>query len=121
METQVTNLGFKTAGSEITVSSIQFSASGTEGEIPVEKGDLVFVTNGSMTADKSFGSMTEAPAMERGSEAVHGGCGRRLPPGVRNSATGSVRQPHRRVFLGVVHGDVERSNLLPVDATVQRK
>jgi len=37
METQVTNLGFKTAGSEITVSSIQFSASGTEGEIPVEK------------------------------------------------------------------------------------
>ena len=66
METQVTNLGFKTAGSEITVSSIQFSVSGTEGEIPVEKGDLVFVTNGSMTADKSFGSMTKAPAMERG-------------------------------------------------------
>jgi oleate hydratase len=26
----------------------------------------VFVTNGSMTADKSFGSMTKAPAMERG-------------------------------------------------------
>jgi oleate hydratase len=66
METQVTNLGFKTAGSEITVSSIQFSAAGTEGEIPVEKGNLMFVTNGSMTADKSFGSMTKAPAMERG-------------------------------------------------------
>jgi oleate hydratase len=69
MATQVTNLGFKTAGNEITVSSIQISASGTDGEISVEKGDLVFVTNGSMTADKSFGSMTEAPAMERGKQS----------------------------------------------------
>ena len=66
MGTRITNLGFKTAGSEITVESIQFIADGIDGEIPVEKGDLVFVTNGSMTADKRFGSMTEAPVMERG-------------------------------------------------------
>ena len=62
----MTNLGFKTAGKEITVNSIQYATSGTEGEIAVEKGDLVFVTNGSMTADKSFGSMTQAPPIERG-------------------------------------------------------
>jgi oleate hydratase len=64
--TEVTNLGFKTAGSAITVNSLQYRASGAESEIPVDEGDLVFVTNGSMTADKKFGSMTEAPAIERG-------------------------------------------------------
>jgi oleate hydratase len=64
LSTQVTNLGFKTAGSEITVNLIQCSASGIESEIPVEQGDMVFVTNGSMTADKTFGSMTEAPVID---------------------------------------------------------
>jgi oleate hydratase len=64
--TRITDLGFKAAGSAITVNSLQYNASGGEGEIPVEEVDLVFVTNGSMTADKRFGSMTEAPAMERG-------------------------------------------------------
>jgi len=64
--TQVTNLGFKAAGSAITVKSLQYINAGTQGEIPIEDGDLVFVTNGSMTADKTFGSMTEAPVMEAG-------------------------------------------------------
>jgi oleate hydratase len=64
--TEVTNLGFKAAGSAITVNSLRYRTSGTESEIPVEEGDLVFVTNGSMTADKKFGSMTEPPAIERG-------------------------------------------------------
>jgi oleate hydratase len=65
MGTRVTNLGFKTSGSEITVNSLLYSASGIEGRIPVKEGDLVFVTNGSMTADETFGSMTEAPVLER--------------------------------------------------------
>jgi oleate hydratase len=65
LQTQVTNLGFKAAGSDITVNSLQYNSAGAEAEIPVRDGDLVFVTNGSMTADKTFGSMTEAPAMDR--------------------------------------------------------
>ncbi|MCU1323132.1 MAG: oleate hydratase [Acidobacteriaceae bacterium] len=65
MQTQVTNLGFKAAGTDITVNSLQYNTAGTESELPVADGDLVFVTNGSMTADKTFGSMTEAPKMDR--------------------------------------------------------
>lgn len=65
MRTQVTNLGFKAAGSAITVNSLQYETDGTEGNIPIGDNDLVFVTNGSMTADKTFGSMTEPPVMDR--------------------------------------------------------
>ena len=64
-QTEVTNLGFKTAGREITVNSLEYKATGVNGEITVGDGDMVFVTNGSMTAGKTFGSMTEAPAMDR--------------------------------------------------------
>ena len=64
-QTEVTNLGFKTAGREITVNSLEYKATGGNGEITVGDGDMVFVTNGSMTAGKTFGSMTEAPAMDR--------------------------------------------------------
>lgn len=64
-QTEVTNLGFKAAGREITVNSLEYKATGVNGEITVGDGDMVFVTNGSMTAGKTFGSMTEAPAMDR--------------------------------------------------------
>jgi oleate hydratase len=67
--TRVTDLGLKTAGSAITVNSIKYAAFGGEGNIPVAEGDFVFVTNGSMTADRSFGSMTEAPILESGKRA----------------------------------------------------
>jgi oleate hydratase len=65
LQTEVTNLGFKPAGSAIMVNSLQYVTAGIKGEIPVAEGDLVFVTNGSMTADKKFGSMTEAPVLDR--------------------------------------------------------
>jgi oleate hydratase len=65
MQTQVTNLDFKSAGGAITVDSIRYNAAGVEKDIPIGDGDLVFVTNGSMTADKTFGSMTEAPTLDR--------------------------------------------------------
>ena len=69
MGTEVTDLGFKTAGHAITVNSIQTTHQGSAHTIPVEAGDLVFVTNGSMTADKCFGSMDKAPALDRGKRA----------------------------------------------------
>lgn len=65
LQTEVTDLGFKAAGSDITVNSLQYIAAGAKGEIPVGVGDMVFVTNGSMTADKTFGSMTKALGMDR--------------------------------------------------------
>jgi len=76
----------------------------------VEKGDLVFVTNGSMTADKSFGSMTKAGDGARKAKRCMAAVG-------DDWRASGIRQPaafdsHIDESPGVVHGDVERSNLL---------
>ncbi len=65
--TTVTDLGFaKDAGTHVTVNRIDCTAAGEPTAIPVGTNDFVFVTNGSMTADKAFGSMTAAPVLDRG-------------------------------------------------------
>jgi oleate hydratase len=64
MQTLVTDLEFKAAGSAITVSAIHYRTAGIDDQIALGEGDLVFVTNGSMTADKTFGSLTASPVME---------------------------------------------------------
>jgi oleate hydratase len=64
--TQVIDLGFTDGGTEITVESIKCLEAGAENEIQVGEKDCVFVTNGSMTADKTFGSMSSAPGVDRG-------------------------------------------------------
>jgi len=64
--TTVTDLGFKeTPSDRITVDVIECSVAGKTSLIPVGERDCVFVTNGSMTADKAFGSMTTAPVLDR--------------------------------------------------------
>ena len=64
--TRVTGLGFaQTADRRITVDAIECEAAGDATSIAVGQRDLVFVTNGSMTADKAFGSMTAAPVLDR--------------------------------------------------------
>jgi oleate hydratase len=63
-QTLVTDLEFKAAGSAITVSSIHCKSTGDDDQITLGEGDLVFVTNGSMTANKTFGSLTVAPVMD---------------------------------------------------------
>ncbi|MDR3691786.1 MAG: oleate hydratase [Fimbriimonas sp.] len=69
MGTRVIDLGFATDPDSITVNSLTTVSGGVTQEIPVGEEDLVFVTNGSMTADKSFGSMTMAPTQAVGGEA----------------------------------------------------
>jgi oleate hydratase len=69
MRTRVTNLGFAAAGQEITVNSIQWTRDGEASEIAVGALDRVFVTNGSMTADKSFGTMAEPARLDRKSRS----------------------------------------------------
>lgn len=64
-ETTVTDLGFAAAGPRITVDSLRCSANGSDARIAIGETDLVFVTNGSMTADKAFGSMTTGPVIDR--------------------------------------------------------
>ena len=65
MKTDVIDLHFKAAGESVTVSGIQVADINGVRTIAVEESDLVFVTNGSMTADKTFGSMDSAPKMDR--------------------------------------------------------
>jgi len=66
---QVTDLGFAADPKSITVNSLRYESEGASHEIPVRDNDYVFVTNGSMTADKTFGSMTAAPAVGKHSGA----------------------------------------------------
>ncbi len=64
-ETTVEDLGFAAAGPHITVESIECTQGGSQQTIPVGEQDAVFVTLGSMTADKTFGSMSSAPTIDR--------------------------------------------------------
>ncbi|QCB44346.1 oleate hydratase [Sphingomonas sp. PAMC26645] len=62
---RVEDLSFASGSDAITVTGLATSSDGAAERIPVETSDLVFVTNGSMTADKTFGSMTKAPGVNR--------------------------------------------------------
>jgi oleate hydratase len=65
-EATVTNLEFKkAAGSRLTVEALEYSVAGEPTKIPIGERDFVFVTNGSMTADKAFGTMSTAPVLDR--------------------------------------------------------
>ena len=66
---RVNNLGFKSGTDAITVNSIEYSKEGVSDHIGIGEMDLVFVTNGSMTADKVFGSMTKAPLIDRSNKS----------------------------------------------------
>ncbi|MFW5437172.1 oleate hydratase [Paenibacillus apiarius] len=62
MKCTVTDLDFKDS-SDITVTKIHYVKEGTAGTIELNEGDLVIVTNGSMTEGYSLGSMTKAPSL----------------------------------------------------------
>ncbi|CAH8716096.1 oleate hydratase [Paenibacillus thiaminolyticus] len=62
MKCTVTDLDFK-EGRGITVTKIHYVKEGSPGTIELNDGDLVIVTNGSMTEGYSLGSMTSAPSL----------------------------------------------------------
>jgi len=64
LKSKVSGLGFESASDTITVNSLEYVSKGTTTQVAVAPDDLVFVTNGSMTAGKSFGSMASAPAKD---------------------------------------------------------
>lgn len=66
---RVEDLGFAAAGDAITVTSIATLGADGPAAIAIAAGDFVFVTNGSMTADKSFGSMTTVPGLDAGNRS----------------------------------------------------
>lgn len=61
--TRVTNVDFRPSREGITANRLYLSSKEEASEIEVAADDLVFVTNGSMVADASFGSMTRAPQL----------------------------------------------------------
>ncbi len=63
---RVVDMDFASGSEAVTVTSIATMSADGPGAIAVAPDDRVFVTNGSMTADKSFGSMTKAPGLDAG-------------------------------------------------------
>jgi oleate hydratase len=64
--TTVTNLEFRNlSGKDFAVRGLSLRAAGAAQRISVAAEDRVFVTNGSMTAGKAFGSMSAAPVVDR--------------------------------------------------------
>ena len=63
--TRVTNIGFADDGDATTAQAIHCEREGSAREIPVHRLDRVFITNGSMTADKSFGDMGTRAELDR--------------------------------------------------------
>jgi oleate hydratase len=66
MGCRVTDVDFKAARDEITVSKIHYSQAGEEKEISVKNEDIVLVTNGSKVADSRAGSMNDPAPVEMG-------------------------------------------------------
>ena len=86
-DTVVNDVGFAAYGDDITVVSLSFIELGLPKTIAVGINDSAFVTIGSMTADKTFGSMTTVPGIDRSKEIGLGGFGKRSLRVARNSAT----------------------------------
>lgn len=63
--TSALDLGFASGADGKTVESIDIERAGRRSTLAVGQHDCVFVTNGSMTADKAFGSMSSAPILDR--------------------------------------------------------
>jgi oleate hydratase len=61
VNTKVTDLNFDPATADILVNSLTIEREGEETQINVAPQDLVFLTNGSLVADATFGTMTEPP------------------------------------------------------------
>ncbi|WP_408591650.1 oleate hydratase [Novosphingobium sp.] len=66
---RVEDMAFASGSDAITVTSIATLGADGPATIAVAPDDLVFVTNGSMTADKAFGSMTVAPGLDGSNHA----------------------------------------------------
>ena len=122
MGAKVTGLDFKYGPNGKGVERIHYLRDGAQHEIAVGSDDLVFVTNGSMTAASSLGSMTSPPRLgtkdEGGSWALweslakdHSDFGR---PSVFN---GNVS----RVEMAVLHRDVARPDVLRPHGGIHRQ
>jgi oleate hydratase len=68
--TSVRDLRFaKTTNKRITVDALEIAMNGQGTTLALDEKDFVFVTNGSMTADKAFGSMSKAPVLDRSKQS----------------------------------------------------
>lgn len=63
LDTVVTDLGTTSVSGQKRVSSLRLGKSGQDSTIDVQEQDLVFVTNGSMTANSTLGSMNSPASL----------------------------------------------------------
>jgi oleate hydratase len=66
---QVTDLDLRSSGGGVSVEHLHYVAKGETKDIPIGVNDLVFVTNGSMTAATTLGSHVAPPVLNTGKPA----------------------------------------------------
>jgi oleate hydratase len=71
-DTTITDLDIQEENATLKVTGIHLSSKGKSDHLKISNGDLVFVTNGSMTQNSTSGSMAEAP--KRNDDTMERGC-----------------------------------------------
>ncbi len=66
MGCKVTDVDLKPGQNGLTVQGLHYTQKGKEKKIELKDCDFIFITNGSMIADSTRGTNTEAPLLERG-------------------------------------------------------
>ena len=103
--TKVLDLDLVDEGGKTTVKRLICSVLGNERVIDLLQDDIVIITNGSITAASSLGSMKSPPALNRGAKGGSWELWERIAskhPGFWKS--GQLHQEHRRVEVGILHG-----------------
>ncbi|MFD1905508.1 oleate hydratase [Paenibacillus rhizoplanae] len=107
---QVTDLELSINGEEKVVTAIQVQVNGSPKTIPVTRGDLIMVTNGSMTENSTVGDLNHPAVLnrsvtERGCWSLWGKLAAKSPDFGRPEVfCGGYRQ----VQMVVVHDDFYR-------------
>lgn len=87
MGTEVTDVDIVAEGGTKTATRLRYRHCGEDRAIDLAERDLVFVTNGPMTSDTSYGSMDTVPVLNTERTGGRGNFGSAWLPRVRISAT----------------------------------
>lgn len=117
----MTDLRFAALSGTTTVTCLHYWSDAGDDEFRVHENDCVFFTNGSITASKSFGSISSAPEKSGHKRLEPGLCGNRSLSAVRSSEPSGVQQSYRGVRQEFMYGDRELPDILHFDEGIQRQ
>ncbi len=113
MGAKVTGMDIKYGQNGKGVERIDYRCDGTQHEIAVGSDDLVFVTNGSMTAASSLGSMTSPPRLvTKDEDGSLGALGVAREGPLRFRPAVGLQREHQPVEMAVFHRHFARPDVL---------